>query len=50
MKVKIMEIREKKDKDGVYINFDDLIKVMKEENIFTTDVEKIFELYFTFFN
>lgn len=45
-----MEIREKKDKDGVYINFDDLIKVMKEENIFTTDVEKIFEEYFTFFN
>ena len=45
-----MEIREKKDKDGVYINFDDLIKVMKEENIFTIDVEKIFEEYFTFFN
>lgn len=45
-----MKIREKKDKDGVYINFDDLIKVMKEENIFTTDVEKIFEEYFTFFN
>lgn len=45
-----MKIREKKDKDGVYINFDDLIKVMKEENIFTTDIEKIFEEYFIFFN
>lgn len=44
------QIRNKEEKDGIYINFDDLIKVMKEENIFTTDVEKIFQEYFTFYN
>lgn len=44
------QIRNKEEKDGIYINFDDLIKVMKEENIFTIDVEQIFQEYFVFYN
>ena len=44
------QIKNKKEKDGIYINFDDLINIMKKENIFTTDVEKIFQEYFTFYN